>query len=112
MAVLDNGLETIELGATSWRIILNQNIEKLYTKDEIDDKLDDKADLNGNPDEKFKIADAEDSDEAISLKQYLNPADDISFTNENKGIVLIDRNNTDDKYRLYVESGELKIEQL
>jgi len=112
MAVLSNGLETIELGATAWRVIHNQNIDKLYTKDEVDDKLDDKANLNGNKDEKFKVKDAEDSDDAINKKQFYAPADDMTYTNENIGTVLIDRNNTDDKYRLYIESGELKVEKI
>ncbi len=29
MAILPNGLETIELGATAWRIIINENFTKL-----------------------------------------------------------------------------------
>ena len=36
---LPNGIETIELGATSWRIMINANFEKLYTKDEIEAKF-------------------------------------------------------------------------
>jgi len=36
MAVLSNGLETLELGATAWRLIINSNIEKLYSKIEAD----------------------------------------------------------------------------
>lgn len=39
MARLSNGLETMELGATSWRIIINDNFKKLYTKDEVDESL-------------------------------------------------------------------------
>lgn len=35
MARLSNGLETMELGVTSWRIIINDNFTKLYTKNEI-----------------------------------------------------------------------------
>lgn len=29
MAILPNGLETIELGATAWRVIINENFQKL-----------------------------------------------------------------------------------
>jgi len=36
MAVLANGLETLEVGATAWRLIVNANIEKLYSKTECD----------------------------------------------------------------------------
>jgi len=36
MAVLANGLETLEIGATAWRLIVNANIEKLYSKTECD----------------------------------------------------------------------------
>ena len=39
MARLTNGLETMELGVTSWRIIINDNFKKLYTKDEVDVNL-------------------------------------------------------------------------
>ena len=39
MARLTNGLETMELGVTSWRIIINDNFKKLYTKDEVDANL-------------------------------------------------------------------------
>ncbi|MBQ7270711.1 MAG: hypothetical protein IJT33_06680 [Campylobacter sp.] len=36
MARLNNGLETMELGVTSWRVIINDNFTKLYTKAEVD----------------------------------------------------------------------------
>ncbi len=36
MAILPNGLETIEIGSTTWRVIINNNLTKLYTKDEVD----------------------------------------------------------------------------
>ncbi len=36
MAILPNGLETIEVGSTTWRVIINNNLTKLYTKDEVD----------------------------------------------------------------------------
>ena len=35
MALLSNGLETIELGSTAWRDVINNNIYQVYTKDEI-----------------------------------------------------------------------------
>lgn len=34
MALLANGLETLEIGATAWRLIINSNLEKLYSKTE------------------------------------------------------------------------------
>jgi hypothetical protein len=36
MAVLSNGLETLELGSTAWRLILNDTIGKLYSRTESD----------------------------------------------------------------------------
>jgi hypothetical protein len=36
MAVLANGLETLEVGATAWRLIINSNISKLYSRIEVD----------------------------------------------------------------------------
>lgn len=38
MATLANGLETVDLGGTAWRVIYNTNFENLYTKAEIDDR--------------------------------------------------------------------------
>ncbi len=38
MAILANGIETVELGATAWRVIYNNNFEALYTKAEIDSR--------------------------------------------------------------------------
>lgn len=38
MARLSNGLETMELGATAWRIIINDNFGKLYVKNELYNK--------------------------------------------------------------------------
>jgi hypothetical protein len=43
MALLANGLETLEIGATAWRLIVNANIEKLYSKTECDTKYVAKA---------------------------------------------------------------------
>jgi len=36
MALLPNGLETIELGSTGWRDVINANLYKMYTKTEIE----------------------------------------------------------------------------
>ena len=38
--------------------------------------------------------------------------DDLSMTDENKGFVLIDRSDTDKKYRLYVKDAKLAIEEV
>lgn len=39
MARLANGIETMELGVTAWRSIINDNFARIYTKSEIDAKL-------------------------------------------------------------------------
>lgn len=36
MAILPNGIETIELGSTAWRDVINSNLEKVHTKDDIE----------------------------------------------------------------------------
>lgn len=46
MARLSNGLETMELGVTAWRVIINDNFTKLYTKAEIDRDFIKKSDYN------------------------------------------------------------------
>lgn len=45
---LANGLETLELGTTAWRVIINDNLEKIYTKNEVDllSKGNDKKDFS------------------------------------------------------------------
>jgi len=37
---------------------------------------------------------------------------DIEFTNENKGIILVDRSDTSKKYRLFIDNGNLGIEEV
>ena len=43
---LANGLETMELGVTSWRVIINDNFTKLYTKEEVEANFVKKSDYN------------------------------------------------------------------
>lgn len=51
MARLENGLETMELGVTSWRLIINDNFTKVYAKSEVDELL------KGNEKTSFKAKD-------------------------------------------------------
>ena len=46
MARLANGLETMELGVTSWRVIINDNFTKIYTKAEVEANFVKKSDYN------------------------------------------------------------------
>ena len=41
MALLPNGLETIELGSTGWREVINNNLHQIYTKTEIENPIND-----------------------------------------------------------------------
>ena len=82
MALLSNGLETIELGSTAWRIVLNNNIGSLYTKEEINNR---------------NVA--------------TTHTEDITFTVATKGVVLKDRT-TATNYRLFVNNGVLSIEAI
>jgi len=41
MALLYNGLETLELGSTGWREVINNNLVQLYTKEEIQNPVTD-----------------------------------------------------------------------
>lgn len=59
MAVLSNGLETLELGVTAWREILNDNIAKLYTSAQVDQYLANKADRAGANTQNFAAKDME-----------------------------------------------------
>ena len=83
MAVLPNGLETIELGSRVWRIIHNNNITKLYTKTECDANFVKK------------------SGDTMS--------GDLTFSNSSKGVVLKDRSDGNN-YRIYVDGGTLSVE--
>ena len=51
MARLSNGLETMELGVTSWRIIINDNFTKLYTKAEVEANFVKKSEFQALQDE-------------------------------------------------------------
>jgi len=35
MALLPNGLETIDLGSTGWRDVINSNLYKIFTQNEV-----------------------------------------------------------------------------
>lgn len=59
MAILKNGLETMELGATAWRILINDNFTKLYTKTEINNALTAKASKNGDISQNFAVKDCD-----------------------------------------------------
>ncbi|MGE4399410.1 MAG: hypothetical protein AB7D29_07805 [Campylobacterales bacterium] len=59
MAVLLNGLETVELGATAWREVYNNNFSKLYTSGQVDQHLTNKADKAGANTQNFAAKDME-----------------------------------------------------
>lgn len=59
MAILPNGLETLELGVTAWREILNSNFTKLYTSGQIDQYLGAKAEKAGANTQNFAAKDME-----------------------------------------------------
>lgn len=40
---LKNGLETMELGVTAWRVIINDNFSKIYAKNELYNKSESDA---------------------------------------------------------------------
>ncbi len=77
MAILQNGIETVELGATAWRVIYNSNFEKLYTKTEVDQKLSFKANASGDSQKPFSCA-------SLSLSGTLH----FSSTNTTAGSLL------------------------
>ena len=82
MAVLANGIETMELGSTAWRVIVNANFSAVYTQDEIDTRT-----------------------------VVVTHNEDIQFGVDTKGVVMIDRT-TATSYRLYVDNGVLSIEAI
>jgi len=120
MAILSNGIETIEAGSKVWRIICNNNFSILNDLiDNVDDKAD--KDLSNVSDIDFKtkadninVAYQSDLDDKanIDLSNLANTqvSEDIVYTDETKGLVLVDRSDTSKKYRLYVDNGEIKIE--
>lgn len=80
MAILSNGIETIELGSTAWRVVVNNNFSAVYTKAELDARV-----VN------------------------VTTTGDHTFLTDTKGVVLKDRT-TGTSYRLLVNSGVLSIE--
>lgn len=57
--VLANSLETLELGVTAWREIINANFAKLYTSGQIDQYLGTKAEKAGANTQNFAAKDME-----------------------------------------------------
>lgn len=120
MAILTNGIETIEVGSTTWRVIFNSNFSKIYTKTEIDTALSNKA-AAATTIAGYNISDAYTKTENdTNLSNHNTSATshnlngrtrDISFTDNTKGVVLADRTNGNN-YRVYSDSGVLKIEQV
>jgi hypothetical protein len=130
MAVLDNGLETIEVGSYAWRVIINNNFAKTATIDMLDNLA--KADLS-NVDSQVVIDKVKENDGAgsgldadlLDGKQgsdYLSINDseaayttnqDIKFTDENVGIVLTARGDPSKAFRIYVnDDGSIHTEQV
>jgi len=120
MAILSNGVETIEVGSKVWRVICNNNFIKL--NDLITD-VSNKAnkDLSNVSDADFKskadninVAYQTDLDTKANtdLSNLANTQvnEDIVYVNETKGLVLVDRSDTTKKYRLYIDNGTLQIE--
>jgi hypothetical protein len=48
MSILTNGIELIELGATAWRDIVNNNFSKIFTKTEVNNAIDVLKDVLAN----------------------------------------------------------------
>ena len=86
MAVLPNGLETIEKGSTVWRLILNSNFTKLYTQDQVYTKTE--ADVLY-----VKQTDLTTSWQPLTLQNnWVNagsPYEDLSCTKTAYGVVSI-----------------------
>ena len=95
MAVLSNGVETIEVGSNAWRIVCNTNFQTL--NDLITDVNNVKNSYAKND---------------LSNLSNTSVSQDISFTDETKGVILVDRADTTKKYRLYIDSGELHLEEV
>ncbi len=120
MAILSNGIETIEAGSKVWRIICNNNFIKLNnTITDVENKAD--KDLSNVSDTDFKtkadnINVAYQSDlntkTNTDLSNITNTQinEDMVYIDETKGLVLVDRSDTTKKYRLYINNGNLQIE--
>ena len=104
MAVLANGLETIDLGSTAWRVVCNNNFENIYAKSElyVKDDLYIKTDL-------YTQSQLYTRTELDSRTVEVTHTEDSVYSVATKGIVLKDRT-LGTSYRLFVDNGVLDIE--
>ena len=113
MAILSNGVETIETGSRTWRIICNSNFTILNNLiDVVNNKANKNLDNVENTDFLNKGVDSGLLKNDMSNLSNTQVTEDIVYTDENKGLVLVDRSDTSKKYRLYVDNGNLQIEQI
>ncbi len=108
MAVLSNGLHSIESGSIIWRHILNINFNNIYSKSSFDSTAALYADtIHTHTEYKDRTTAESDIDTAMASSFSY----DIKYSDELKGIVLLDRTTATYK-RLYVESGVLLSEDV
>ena len=108
MAVLSNGLNTLDLGAFSWSALFNSDVASLYTYVELEGLLTNKALLTHNHDSTYMdiaytivIGDVQ----AISASRTL----DITVNDGTKGITVFDTVTVVDS-RIYLDNGVLTVE--
>jgi len=114
--LLPTGLYEIPSTA-NWHIVANNNFQKLNNLFNKIRVLWENTDAI--PDGAFLIYDA-----SIGGFKYIQHSEDqlthglggrtedITFSDPNKGIVLVDRADNSKKYRLYVENGTLMLEEV
>jgi len=134
----DNGLFTIEYGSSAWRVILNDNISKTLTEQKLANGINTNIKQQGDFSQTGNYTlsgDFSQSNGSYTLsgdfKQTGNytlsgnisisgttlttgvvtAQNDIQFSDNSKGIILADRSDGNN-YRLYTDSGTLKVEKV
>lgn len=108
MAVLFNGLHSIEVGSTIWRHILNINFNNIYSKGVFDVEA---ALYSAIVHTHSEYKDRAVAEGEITTAMSVDFGYDIKYRSELHGIVLLDRTTATYK-RLYVESGVLLSEDV
>ncbi len=104
MAILANGIITLDFGSTTWMADLNANFAIFSSSFAFSNKSLITHDHND-----YYEVDSVTIDQAW-LQEYLEELDtDLKFTNNTEGIVMVDTTVLDDK-RIYIDNGIISTE--
>ncbi len=108
MAILGNGIETIEFSDTDWVTKVNSNFNLIYSISEMSTIFNSKALATHNHDDLYELSTTT-IDQAWLQTPLQALETDIKFTNDTEGVTVIDTS-TSDNTRIYIDDGVISTE--